>query len=209
MGKKDVVGCDGTVTNKGWKNGVINQIENHVGRPLKWNICLLHFNELPFRHIFQHIDCQTAGPNSFSGLIGQQLTCYEKLPVVDYEPIDWSIPDIERNLLSRDQQYLLDISNAITLGRCPEDLANLDPGPLSLRLHTSSSDPSGNLKEIVGFILKSYMSVWFAIKKSKYFTDGQNMSFKHSKHHGIYPTNYFKLSNMLCLISPKNQTLNV
>ncbi|GBL81613.1 hypothetical protein AVEN_93409-1 [Araneus ventricosus] len=42
----------------------------------------------------------------------------------DYEPIDCSIPDIDRNLLSKDQQYLLDISNAITLGHCPEDLAN-------------------------------------------------------------------------------------
>ncbi|GBN12255.1 hypothetical protein AVEN_245732-1 [Araneus ventricosus] len=87
-------------------------------------MCILHFNELPFRHIFQHIDGQTAGPKSFSGPIEQQLTCYEKLPVVDCEPIDCSIPDIDRNLLSKDQQYLLDISNAITLGHCPEDLAN-------------------------------------------------------------------------------------
>ncbi|GBM88396.1 hypothetical protein AVEN_149450-1 [Araneus ventricosus] len=70
-------------------------------------------NELPFRHIFQHIDGQTEGPKSFNGPIEQQLTCYEKLPVVDYEPIDCSIPDIDRNLLSEDQQYLLDISNAI------------------------------------------------------------------------------------------------
>ncbi|GBM82926.1 hypothetical protein AVEN_151787-1 [Araneus ventricosus] len=79
---------------------------------------------LPFRHIFRHIDCQTVGPKSFSGLIEQQLTCYEKLPLVDYEPIDCSIPDIEGNLLSKDQQYLLDISNALTLEHCPEDLAN-------------------------------------------------------------------------------------
>ncbi|GBM90093.1 hypothetical protein AVEN_150014-1, partial [Araneus ventricosus] len=39
-----------------------------------------------------------------------------------------------RNLLSKDQQYLLDVSNAITLGQCPEDLANRDPGRL---LHSS------------------------------------------------------------------------
>ncbi|GBL99672.1 hypothetical protein AVEN_249723-1 [Araneus ventricosus] len=125
--------------------------------PAQWSICLLHFNELPFRHIFQHIDGQTAGPKSFIGPIGKQLTCCEKLPVVDYEPIDCSIPDIDRNLLSKDQQYLLDISEAITLGNCPEDLANRDPGPLFhsrwltaakrvLRLYISSSDPSGNLK---------------------------------------------------------------
>ncbi|GBM51177.1 hypothetical protein AVEN_254593-1 [Araneus ventricosus] len=81
-------------------------------------------NELPFRHIFQHIDGQTAEPKYFTGPIEQQLTCYEKLPVVDYEPIDCSIPDIDRNFLSKDQKYLLDISNAITLGHCPEDLEN-------------------------------------------------------------------------------------
>ncbi|GBL98512.1 hypothetical protein AVEN_111632-1 [Araneus ventricosus] len=189
MRKLEVVGCDGTVTNTGWKNGVIHRIENHVGHPLQWSICLLHFNELPFRYIFQHIDGETAGPKSFSGSIGQQLTCCEKLPVVDYEPIDCSIPDIERNLLSKDQQYLLDISNAVTLGHCPEDLSNREPGPLShsrwltaanrvLRLYISLSDPSGNLKEINGFILKSYMPVWFAMKNSKYFTDGPKHVFQ-------------------------------
>ncbi|GBL75383.1 hypothetical protein AVEN_194578-1 [Araneus ventricosus] len=128
-------------------------------------------------------------PKSFSGPIGQQLTCCEKLPVVDYVPIECSIPGIDRNLLSKDQQYLLDNSNAITLGHCPEDLANRDSGPLShfrwltavnrvLRLYLSSKDPSGNLKEIVGFILKFYMPVWFAIKKSNYFTDGSKHVFQ-------------------------------
>ncbi|GBL85132.1 hypothetical protein AVEN_221343-1 [Araneus ventricosus] len=130
MRKLEVVGCDGTVTNTGRKNGVIHRIENHIGHLLQWSIWLLHFNELPFRHIFQHIYGQTAGPRSFSGPIGQQLTCYEKLPVVNYEPIDCLIPDIDRNLLSKDQQYLLDISKPITLGHCPEDLANRDHGSL-------------------------------------------------------------------------------
>ncbi|GBM88836.1 hypothetical protein AVEN_121326-1 [Araneus ventricosus] len=156
--KLEVVGCDGTVTNTEWKNVVIHRLENRVERPLQWSICLLPFNELPFRHFFQHID-------------------------------DCSIPDIDRNLLSKDQQYLLDISNAITLGPYPEDLANWDLGPLShsrwltaanqvLRLYISSSYPSGNLKEMVGFILKSYMPVWFAIEKSKYFTDGPKHVFQ-------------------------------
>ncbi|GBM90441.1 hypothetical protein AVEN_124689-1 [Araneus ventricosus] len=176
--------------------------------PAQWSICLLHFNELPFRHIFQHIDGQIAGPKSFSGPIGQQLTCCEKLPVVDYEPIDCSIPDIDRNLLSKDQQNLLDISNAITLGNCPEDLANRDPGPLFhsrwltaanrvLRLYISSSDPSGNLTEIVGFELHLkiiHARVVCYKKRANILLTDQNMSFQQSKHHSIYPTNYFKLS---------------
>ncbi|GBL76681.1 hypothetical protein AVEN_53379-1 [Araneus ventricosus] len=51
--------------NTGWKNGVIHRIENHVGRPLQ-SICVLHFDELPFRHIFQHIDGRTAPDSNFS-----------------------------------------------------------------------------------------------------------------------------------------------
>ncbi|GBO31165.1 hypothetical protein AVEN_86885-1 [Araneus ventricosus] len=101
--KLEVVGSDGTVTNTGWKNGVIHRLENHIGRPLQWRICLLHFNELPFRHIFQLIDGQTAGSKSFSGPTGQQFTCCEKLPVVCYEPIECSIPDIDRNLERKDE----------------------------------------------------------------------------------------------------------
>lgn len=180
-----MVGCDGTVTNTGWKSGVIQRLENHIGRPLQWSVCLLHFNELPFRHLFQHIDGQTAGPKSFSGPIGQQLNGCEKSPPVAFEPIEVFIPDIERKLLSKDQQYLLDISKAIASGTCSEDLAKRDPGPLShsrwltaanraLRLYISTSDPSDSFKDIVGFILKSYMPLWFEIKRSKYFTDGPN-----------------------------------
>ncbi|GBM92458.1 hypothetical protein AVEN_239988-1 [Araneus ventricosus] len=96
MRKLAVVGCDGTVTNTGWKNSVIHRIENHVVTSA--TVEHMHFNELPFSHIFQHTDGQTAGPKSFSGPIKQQLTCYENLPVVDYEPIDCSIPDIDNHL---------------------------------------------------------------------------------------------------------------
>ncbi|GBL96164.1 hypothetical protein AVEN_118718-1 [Araneus ventricosus] len=64
------------------------------------------------------------GLNLLVGQSDRSSLAYEKLYVVDYEPRDFSIPDIDRNLLRKDQQYLLDISNAITLGHCPEDLAN-------------------------------------------------------------------------------------
>ncbi|GBN14480.1 hypothetical protein AVEN_123392-1, partial [Araneus ventricosus] len=116
------------------------------------------------------------------------------------------IPDIDRNLLKRDQQYLLDISNAITLGHCPEDL---QIGPWSfvpfqkatvanrvLRFYISSSNPSGNLKEIVGFILKSYMPVWFVMKKSKYFTDGPKHVFQ------VIQTSWYLSDELLQVVDP-------
>ena len=176
-----MIGCDGTVTNtrlEEWRHP-----SARTARGKTTTVERVHFNELPFRHILQHIDGVTTGPKSFSGPIGQQLTGCEKLLVVKYESVDCLIPEIERNMLSKDQQYLLDISKAIKSGHCPEDLSIRDPGPLShskwltvanrvLRLYISWPNPSENLKQIVIFILKSYMPVWFNIKKSKLFTDG-------------------------------------
>lgn len=113
MDELDVIGCDGTVTNTGWKTGVIRTIEEKLKRPLQWGVCLLHFNELPFRHLFQTLDGETTGPKSFSGPIGVQLSKCEKLPVLNFESIECEIPDIDKNILSKDQQYLLDISSTI------------------------------------------------------------------------------------------------
>ena len=46
------IGCDGTAVNTGHKNGVIVSLEKHLKKPLQWFVCLLHTNELPFRHLF-------------------------------------------------------------------------------------------------------------------------------------------------------------
>lgn len=56
------VGCDGTNVNVGKEGGVIRLLERRLDKPLQWIICLLHMNELPFRHLFQHIDGSTSGP---------------------------------------------------------------------------------------------------------------------------------------------------
>ncbi|GBN48433.1 hypothetical protein AVEN_156002-1 [Araneus ventricosus] len=120
--------------------------------------------------------------------------------MVDYEPIDCTIPDIDRNLLRKSQHYLLDISNAITLEHCPEDLANWDSDPHSRWLTAFNRV----LRLLIRIIRKLKRNSWLhlkiihvcvvSIKKSKYFTDGRKHVFQQSKHHGIYPTNYFKLS---------------
>ncbi|GIY76915.1 uncharacterized protein CDAR_104841 [Caerostris darwini] len=77
LGELEVVECDDTVTITGWKKiddrHTIFRPENHVERLSQWRMCLLYFNELPFRHIFKQIECQTAGHKSFSGPIGQQF----------------------------------------------------------------------------------------------------------------------------------------
>ncbi|GBM63784.1 hypothetical protein AVEN_72207-1 [Araneus ventricosus] len=73
-----IIGCDGTNVNTGWKGGVIRLLETYVGRPLQWNICMLHANELPVRHLIPEMDGCTKGPYSYSGAIGLILKDCEK-----------------------------------------------------------------------------------------------------------------------------------
>lgn len=184
-----VIGCDGTAVNTGLKAGMIRRFEEQVGKPLQWAICLFHYNELPFRHLFDFLDGKSSGPSSLKGPIGQNLIGCEKLTVVGFKSIDCEIPDIDRKVLSKDQQYLLDISMAIQSGKCNGDLAIRDPGPLShsrwltkanrtLRLYISVESPSSELNELVLFILKVYMPMWFRIKLSRSFTNGPKLLYQ-------------------------------
>ncbi len=152
-----VLGSDGTVVNTGMKNGVIRRIELKVGRPLQWVICLLHLNELPLRHLFESIDGPTSGPTSYTGPIGKQIQTCETLSIVRFAKIDTEIPDIDIAVLSKDQQYMLQIVHTIKSGVFPPDLSNRDPGSLNLsrwlttgnrilRLYVSNAKPSANLK---------------------------------------------------------------
>ena len=50
----EFVGCD--ETNTAWIGHDIRELKMHFGRPLLWALCLLHFVELPFRKLFQHLN---------------------------------------------------------------------------------------------------------------------------------------------------------
>ena len=66
-----LIGNSDTMT--GCKNGAIRCIEEILGRPLQWAICLLHLNELPLRQVFVTLDGTIKSPDSFSGPIGSGL----------------------------------------------------------------------------------------------------------------------------------------
>ncbi|GBN32715.1 hypothetical protein AVEN_180481-1 [Araneus ventricosus] len=193
----DVIGCDGIVNNTGCKTGVICQVK----RSLQWGVCLLHFNELPFWHLFIYLDGETTGPKLLSVPIDTQLSKCEKLPVVNFESVECEIPDIERKTLNKDQQYLLDIRYGINSGGSPENLSVREPGPLShsrwlttankvLHSYLSIENPTHEHKILVSFILKSYMLVWFHIKKFKYFTIGPEHVFAVTKSRRFLPENF-------------------
>lgn len=180
------VGCDGTAVNTGVRNGVIRLLEEEVGSPLQWLVCQFHANELPLRHLLQHLDGKTTGPRGFSGPIGKQLENCEVLPVVPFTQIDSNLPvnmEVGWSDLSTDQQYLMEISQAISKGHCPPDLAKKNPGKLSharwltlanrvLRLYVATNEPSENLKTLVLYIMRVYAPMWFRIKLEPLCTSG-------------------------------------
>jgi hypothetical protein len=82
------IGADSTATNTGRHGGAIRLLEERLQRPLFWIICLLHFNELPLRHLFKYYDGGATGPRTFSGSIGQSIENLRLEPIVEFEPLD-------------------------------------------------------------------------------------------------------------------------
>ncbi|CAH0562813.1 unnamed protein product [Brassicogethes aeneus] len=178
-----VIGCNGTNVNTGWKGGAIRYIEVALNKPLQWSICLLHSNELPLRHLLQNLDGHTKGPYSFSGPIGKLLNDCELKSVENFQIIYTELPEIEKNDLSMDQKYLFDICKAIKSGTCCESVAKRNPGKIShsrwlttanriLRLYISTINPSENFQILVEFIMKVYAPMWFKIKSKPFIQDG-------------------------------------
>jgi hypothetical protein len=176
-------GCDGTNVNTGVDGGVIRLLEKHCKKSLHWFVCLLHMNELPLRHLLIHVDGVTHGPKSFSGPIGKAIqTCLK--PVKQFKRIEGkSLPEVDVKDLSNDQHYLYRMTQAVTSGECPQQLADCQPGPLAhsrwlttasriLRLYVAEKTPSANLVTIVTYIVRVYTPMWFEIKTKPSCSDG-------------------------------------
>lgn len=74
--------CDGEPTNTGVENGIIRRFEILLDKPLHWFVCLLHFNELPFRHLFNALEMSTtSGPRTSSGTLTKLIETCEQFPV--------------------------------------------------------------------------------------------------------------------------------
>lgn len=177
------IGCDGTAVNTGLKGGVIRLLEEQYDKPLQWLICQLHANELPLRHLVESLDGSTSGPRGFTGPIGKQLSKCEQLPLTNFNRILGDLPTIESNDLSTDQKYLLEMSQAVSSGKCSPELSKRDPGKLNhsrwlttanriLRLYVASDEPSMSLVSLVTYIIKVYVPVWFSIKFKPSCKDG-------------------------------------
>ena len=184
--------CDGTVNNTGKWSGVIRILEEGVGRPLQWLVCLLHANELPFRKYMSVVDggC-TTGPSSSTGEVSMALNFDPKdLPIVNFKPIEGKVIDVSNDVmtnLSTDQIYLLKACLTVQQGYTASEHINFlqtaMPGNLShsrwltkanriLRLYMSKQDCSQQLHRITRFILNVYAPSWFNIKHHSSCLDG-------------------------------------
>ena len=113
-----VIGTDGTASMTGPHSGFIRSLEELMDRPLQWAVCLLHADELPFRHVFIYLDGTTNGPDSFQGPIGKQIDCdISELPVKHFLPIgNRNFPYLTEEdeiKLSTDHLYSYNICKAV------------------------------------------------------------------------------------------------
>ena len=185
----EAVVMDGTNTNTGWKDGMVAHVERDCCCVLLWLVCMLHGNELPFRHLFKYCDggLGTSGPDSFLGPHGKQ--CKEEVHlwvIVQFEIISTSLEDLDKSVwtdLSRDQKLLYQYVKAIQTGVVSDRLAIQVAGPIDhsrwltlairlLQIYTRTASPSTGLKMIVTYICQVYAPMWFLIKAQSKFTQG-------------------------------------
>ncbi|GBN99529.1 hypothetical protein AVEN_62826-1 [Araneus ventricosus] len=125
------IGYDGTNVNTGHKGGIIRLME--LASTDHWWICLLQTNELPLRHLLNSLDGATTGPKEFCRPIGKAIETCEELPLAPFSSISVeNMPhNIDRMVLSNDQQYLYDICPAISRVECYSELALRKPSAVA------------------------------------------------------------------------------
>lgn len=125
-----MVASDATNANTGRENGALAHFQSLVGRTLQFNVCLIHHNELPFKHLTADLGIVTKSDVGLSGpendpdgweTIGEELsTDLWERPISSYDPI--MAPELEElepaqwKLLSNDAKYMYRICMAATKG---------------------------------------------------------------------------------------------
>ncbi|XP_067639575.1 uncharacterized protein [Eurosta solidaginis] len=169
-------------TQKNLGRGILRRFEKQLNRELHWWICLLHFNELPFRHLYETLEkSRSTGPRTSTGSLEKDLhNCHNQQVVTNFEaiPLENMPPPLdedEEKKLSTDSKYLYKIANAISNGYVPPSLAMITPGPIIharwltkayriFRLYATINTPSENLKILATYIMFVYVPMYFNVK---------------------------------------------
>ena len=104
--------------------GAIRLVEEKLKRPILWDICVLHTNELPFKKYFKHCDASgqdvaTTSP-SYDGHIGSQFkNGLDLKPIVNFKKITGKVQRFTEDFIktfNNDTKYLYNICHAIQNG---------------------------------------------------------------------------------------------
>lgn len=193
MSAVEAIGCDRTVTNTGWKSGVVHNNEVKCRRPLQWFICYYILT---------------------SYLIGICLITWMERQqdqhhlAVELENTSLDVRNALSQILGRYNQKksLLDIVKTVNTGICNPELSAMDPGRIShsrwltcanrvLRLYVYQTSPTIELQTLANYIVKSYAPVWFDIKKNYTVKDGPKHILKVVKITRHPPDNIKKIIN--------------
>ena len=192
--------ADGTGSNTSPDVGAIFTLETLLERPLSWLVCMLHFNELPLKHIEDKYVGKTAGPEMRKGDLGQKVYKINKnlCKMVDFKTIPGKVPSIEEVapfLANKDQKYLFDFAWAISNEKGREFLlekyGEIPDGPgqphnarwlktasCYCRSYVQEESPSEEHIRVIHVILNLYVPMFFQIKKNPSVVDGAKNFFK-------------------------------
>ena len=128
---------DSTSTNTGPAGGAIHYLEVRLGYKCHWLICLIHINELPFRHLMIKLDGKYIPKSGWTGPIGKLI---EKINTMIINPTFPALADTNdireipseiADKLSTDQKNCYKLIMAIKTGKISPELANVKCGELS------------------------------------------------------------------------------
>ena len=190
------IGGDNCITNTGHQGGVFYWLQVFLGRPLQIVMCMLHFSELPLKHLIRKYVGPTSGPRSWKSELGKTIS---NLPnnlksIVNFKPIKGRVSKIDKELLTNaDQKYAyylaLGIQNGpdfvkeifgLIPGLCGQmhSARWLNPASYIMRLYIQTESPSYELERLVIIIVNWYLPVFFLIKKQWHVKDAAHNFFQ-------------------------------
>jgi len=147
----------------------IRLLQERLNKLLQWAICLLHFNELPLRHVFSSLDCVSEW----------DVVKFKALPNQNF-PI---LPNDVVEDLSTDQYYAYRICWSVVYGKVDTNLERLEVWEIChsrclnlarriLHSYTSPTKPFAKLITMSQYCIQVYFSSWFQIKWKHYIMNG-------------------------------------
>jgi hypothetical protein len=180
-----LIRADSTSTNTGSKGGAITHLEKLLGHKCQWDICEIHINELPLRHLIRKLDGPFIPKSGFTGPIGKLLHKVNDLPRnYNFTPFSNAesliqIPEDVVNHMSTDQKNSYRLVEARITGKLTPELAAIKCGLLntsrwlttgealvilSMCNHGIEGEVLRVFNVLLEFTIKVYFNLYFKIK---------------------------------------------